>query len=202
MKVIILAGGFGTRLSEYTDTIPKPMVPIGGKPILEHIINIYLKYGYNDFIIALGYKGKKIREYFKKKKFKDLSINLVDTGANTLTGGRVKRLKRYINNETFLLTYGDGVSDINIKKLVKFHNKYKKMVTITAVRPPARFGAMMLRKNNVVKFREKTQLGESWVNGGFFVMEPEFLKLIKNDRTALEREPLEKATKKKTSSSI
>ncbi len=126
-----------------------------------------------------------------------MSINLVDTGANTLTGGRVKRLKRYINNETFLLTYGDGVSDINIKKLVKFHNKYKKMVTITAVRPPARFGAMMLRKNNVVKFREKTQLGESWVNGGFFVMEPEFLKLIKNDRTALEREPLEKATKKK-----
>ncbi len=197
MKVIILAGGFGTRLSEYTDTIPKPMVPIGGKPILEHIINIYLKYGYNDFIIALGYKGRKIIEYFKKKKFKNLNIHLIDTGADTMTGGRIKRLKKYLKNETFLLTYGDGVSDININKLVKFHKKNKKMVTITAVRPPARFGAMQIKGNNVVKFKEKFQLGESWVNGGFFVIEPEFINLIKNDKTVLEREPLEKATKKK-----
>ena len=139
---------------------------------------------------------KKNQRIFSKKKFKNLNINLIDTGANTLTGGRVKRLKKFINNETFLLTYGDGVSDINIEKLINFHKKYKKMVTITAVRPPARFGAMQLKGKNVVKFKEKIQLGESWVNGGFFVIEPEFINLIKNDKTSLEREPLEKATKK------
>jgi len=195
MKVVILAGGFGTRLSEYTGTIPKPMVPVGGRPILEHIIKIYSKYGHKDFYIALGYKGNIIKKYFKKKKFKNIKINLIETGINTYTGGRVLRLKKYLKNETFLLTYGDGVSDININKLIKFHKKNKKMVTVTAVRPPARFGALEIRGNKVTKFKEKNIVGESWINGGFFVVNPEFFKFLKNDSTILERSPLEKVTK-------
>jgi len=195
MKVVILAGGFGTRLSEYTGTIPKPMVPVGGRPILEHIIKIYSKYGHKDFYIALGYKGNIIKKYFKKKKFKNIKINLIETGINTYTGGRVLRLKKYLKNETFLLTYGDGVSDININKLIKFHKKNKKMVTVTAVRPPARFGALEIRGNKVTKFKEKNIVGESWINGGFFVVNPEFFKFLKNDSTILERLPLEKVTK-------
>lgn len=195
MKVVILAGGFGTRLSEYTGTIPKPMVPVGGKPILEHIIKIYTKYGHKNFYIALGYRGNIIKNYFNKKKFKDIEIHLIETGINTYTGGRVLRLKKYLKNETFLLTYGDGVSDINIDKLVKFHKKNKKMVTVTAVRPPARFGALEIRGNKVTKFKEKNIVGESWINGGFFVINPEFFKFLKNDRTILERAPLEKVTK-------
>ena len=195
MKVVILAGGFGTRLSEYTGTIPKPMVPVGGRPILEHIIKIYSKYGHKDFYIALGYKGNIIKKYFKKKKFKNIKINLIETGINTYTGGRVLRLKKYLKNEPFLLTYGDGVSDININKLIKFHKKNKKMVTVTAVRPPARFGALEIRGNKVTKFKEKNIVGESWINGGFFVVNPEFFKFLKNDRTILERAPLEKVTK-------
>ena len=195
MKVVILAGGFGTRLSEYTGTIPKPMVPVGGKPILEHIIKIYTKYGHKNFYIALGYRGNIIKNYFNKKKFKDIEIHLIETGINTYTGGRVLRLKKYLKNETFLLTYGDGVSDINIDKLVKFHKKNKKMVTVTAVRPPARFGALEIRGNKVTKFKEKNVAGESWINGGFFVVNPEFFKFLKNDSTILERSPLEKVTK-------
>ena len=195
MKVVILAGGFGTRLSEYTGTIPKPMVPVGGRPILEHIIKIYSKYGHKDFYIALGYKGNIIKKYFKKKKFKNIKINLIETGINTYTGGRVLRLKKYLKNEPFLLTYGDGVSDININKLIKFHKKNKKMVTVTAVRPPARFGALEIRGNKVTKFKEKNIVGESWINGGFFVVNPEFFKFLKNDSTILERLPLEKVTK-------
>ena len=195
MKVVILAGGFGTRLSEYTGTIPKPMVPVGGRPILEHIIKIYSKYGHKDFYIALGYKGNIIKKYFKKKKFKNIKINLIETGINTYTGGRVLRLKKYLKNEPFLLTYGDGVSDININKLIKFHKKNKKIVTVTAVRPPARFGALEIRGNKVTKFKEKNVAGESWINGGFFVVNPEFFKFLKNDSTILERSPLEKVTK-------
>ena len=194
MKVVILAGGFGTRLSEYTGTIPKPMVPVGGRPILEHIIKIYSKYGHKDFYIALGYKGNIIKKYFKKK-FKNIKINLIETGINTYTGGRVLRLKKYLKNEPFLLTYGDGVSDININKLIKFHKKNKKIVTVTAVRPPARFGALEIRGNKVTKFKEKNVAGESWINGGFFVVNPEFFKFLKNDSTILERSPLEKVTK-------
>ena len=194
MKVVILAGGFGTRLSEYTSTIPKPMVPIGGKPILEHIIKIYSKYGHNNFYIALGYKGNIIKKYFNKKKFKNIKINLINTGINTYTGGRVLRLKKYLKNETFLLTYGDGVSDININKLIKFHNKNKKIVTVTAVRPPARFGALKIKGIKVIKFKEKNTEGDNWINGGFFVINPQFLKFLKNDSTILEREPLEKIT--------
>ena len=158
MKVVILAGGFGTRLSEYTDTIPKPMVPIGGKPIIEHIMEIYAYYGHKEFYIALGYKGDVIKQYFKNFK-KDWKINLIDTGSDTFTGGRLKRLQKYLLNEPFMLTYGDGLSNINITELIKFHQTHKKMVTISAVRPPARFGSLSLKGDDVVKFKEKTQLG-------------------------------------------
>jgi len=196
MKVVLLAGGFGTRLSEYTKTIPKPMISINGKPMLLHIMHLYARYGFKDFYIALGYKGKMIKNYFKKKFF-DWNINLIETGQNTMTGGRLKRLTKYIGKETFMMTYGDGLSDINLKKLLKFHNKNKKLVTLTAVRPPARFGALKLNGQHVSYFKEKSKLDEGWINGGFFVMEPEFLKFIKNDNTYLEREPLEKMTQKK-----
>ena len=192
MKVIILAGGFGTRLSEYTDSIPKPMVPINSKPILCHIMEIYAKYGHTDFYVALGYKGEVIKKFFKNFPTK-WSINLVDTGTNTMTGGRVKRLKEYIGNETFMLTYGDGLSSININKLIDFHQNHKKMVTISAVRPPARFGAIKMDGDKVKTFREKAQLEESWINGGFFVLQPTFFDLIANDTTVLERDPLDKA---------
>ena len=196
MKVILLAGGFGTRLPEYTKTIPKPMVNIAGKPMLLHIMKLYAKYGFKDFYIALGYKGEIIKKFFDKKFF-DWNINFVETGKNTMTGGRLKRLKKYIGKETFMMTYGDGLSNINLKKLLKFHKKNKKLVTLAAVRPPARFGALKLKGRYVNYFKEKSRLDEGWINGGFFVMEPEFLKLIKNDNTYLEREPLEKVTKKR-----
>ena len=193
MKVVILAGGFGTRLSEYTDTIPKPMVPIGNKPIIEHIMGIYAGYGHKEFYIALGYKGEVIKKYFKNFK-KDWKIHLIDTGSDTYTGGRLKRLEKYLSNETFMLTYGDGVSDINIKKLEEFHNSHKKIVTISAVRPPARFGSLSLKGSEVIKFKENTQLGESWINGGFFIINPKFFSFLKDDKTVLESEPLEKVT--------
>jgi len=196
MKVVLLAGGFGTRLSEYTKTVPKPMICIGDKPILLHIMKLYAKYGFKDFYIALGYKGEIIKKFFNKKFF-DWNIHLIETGRNTMTGGRLKRLKKYIGNETFMMTYGDGLSSINLKKLLKFHKKNKKLVTLTVVRPPARFGVIKLKGQNVNYFKEKSKLDEGWINGGFFVMEPEFLKYIKNDNTYLEREPLETVTKKR-----
>ena len=196
MKVILLAGGFGTRLSEYTKAIPKPMIDIAGKPMLLRIMQQYAKYGYKDFYIALGYRGEIIKKFFNKKFF-DWDINLIETGKNTMTGGRLKRLKKYIGKETFMMTYGDGISNVNLKKLLKFHKKNKKLVTLTAVRPPARFGALKLKGNYVNYFKEKSKLDEGWINGGFFVMEPEFFKFIKNDNTFLEREPLEKTVKRK-----
>ena len=196
MKVVILAGGFGTRLSEYTKTIPKPMINIDGKPLLLHIMKFYAKHGFKNFYIALGYRGKIIKKFFNKKFF-DWNINLIETGKNTMTGGRLKRLKKYVGNETFMMTYGDGLSNVNLKKLLKFHKKNKKLVTLTAVRPPARFGALKLKGHNVNYFKEKSQLDEGWINGGFFVMEPKFLKFMKNDNTYLEREPLEQMTKKR-----
>ena len=196
MKVILLAGGFGTRLSEYTKAIPKPMITVAGKPLLYHIMKQYAKYGYKDFYIALGYRGKKIRKYFNKNFF-DWKINLIETGKNTMTGGRLKRLKKYVGKETFMMTYGDGLSNVNLKKLLTFHKKNKKIVTLTAVRPPARFGALKLKGKNVNYFKEKSKMDEGWINGGFFVMEPEFLNFIKSDKTYLEREPLEIMTKKK-----
>ena len=197
MKVVILAGGLGTRISEYTKTIPKPMIRVCGKPIIHRIIDHYIKYGHNEFLIALGYKGKVIKEYFKKKKFnKGISINLIETGKNTMTGGRLKKLKKYLK-ETFLLTYGDGLSNVNLNKLIKFHKKNKKLITLTAVRPPARFGAIKINNNIVKYFREKNLLDSGWINGGFFVIEPKFIDYIKNDRTFLEQEPFKKVTKKK-----
>ena len=196
MKVVILAGGFGTRLSEYTKTIPKPMIQVGGRPILFHIMKHYARYGFKDFYIALGYKGEILKKYFNKNFF-GWNINLIETGKNTMTGGRLKRLKKYIGEETFMMTYGDGLSNVNLKNLLKFHKKNKKLVTLTAVRPPARFGALKLKGQNVSYFKEKSKLDEGWINGGFFVMEPNFLKFIENDNTYLEREPLEKVCKKK-----
>ncbi|CAG0969516.1 MAG: glucose-1-phosphate cytidylyltransferase [Candidatus Methanoperedens sp.] len=215
MKTVILAGGFGTRLSEYTDLVPKPMVEIGGQPILWHIMNIYAHYGYNDFVVALGYKGEVIKDYFLnyyslksdftidlsngnanylRKKTMDWKVTLVDTGSSSMTGGRVKRLQEYIGDETFMLTYGDGVANIDIAKLVKFHRKHGKMATITAVHPAARFGELVINHElNVQSFKEKPQTTQGWINGGFLVLEPEFFDLIGGDTTVLEEEPLEHA---------
>ncbi len=195
MKVVILAGGLGTRISEYTKTIPKPMIKINQKPIIIHIMEHYAKYGFDSFYIALGYKGSVIKNYFKNKKF-EWDVNLIDTGLKTMTGGRLKRLKKLLGNDTFLMTYGDGLSDVNLKNLLKFHKKNKKLVTLTAVRPPARFGAIKLKGNKVKTFKEKEKMDEGWINGGFFVMEPKFLDLIRNDNTFLEKEPLEKVSSK------
>ena len=195
MKVVILAGGFGTRLAEYTDSIPKPMVPIGGKPIIDHIMQIYSNHGHKDFYVALGYKGEIIEEYFKDN---DLwNINLIKTGSNSMTGGRLKRLQKIIGNERFMLTYGDGLSNINISELITFHKKHGKLVTVSAVRPPARFGALKINGSEVINFKEKSQLDESWINGGFFVIEPEFFEMINGDETVLEKEPLEQAASMK-----
>ena len=196
MKVVILAGGMGTRMSELTKTIPKPMVKIKKKPILIHIMEHYSSMGFDEFFIALGYKGHVIKKFFKKKNF-NWKVHLIDTGKNTMTGGRIKRLKKYLKNERFFLTYGDGISNINIKKFLKFHKKHKKSVTLTAVRPPARFGSIKLKYNKVKIFKEKSKLDEGWINGGFFVFEPDIFKYIKNDQTYLEREPLEIFSKKR-----
>jgi glucose-1-phosphate cytidylyltransferase len=195
MKVVILAGGKGTRLPEYTKTIPKPMIKVGSKPILEHIINYYVKFGFKDFIIASGYKHNIIRNYFKNKK-KSAKIKVIYTGVETLTGLRLKKLKNELK-QTFMLTYGDGLANINLRKLLNFHKRSKKLITITAVHPPARFGELSIEKNTVTKFEEKPQLQKGWINGGYFVVEPEFLKLIENKNVMLERSPLIKAVKKK-----
>ena len=192
MKVVILAGGLGTRISEYTKTIPKPMIPINSVPILIHLINHYRRYDFNEFYIAVGYKSKVIKEYFKKNKLKNCKINIIDTGLKTMTGGRLKRLSKYLDKDTFLMTYGDGLSNVNLKNLIKFHKKKNKLMTLTAVRPPARFGAIKIINNKVKYFKEKSSLDEGWINGGFFVIEPEIFKYIKSDKTYLERSPLEK----------
>ena len=197
MKVVILAGGLGTRISEYTKIIPKPMIKVCNKPLIYFIMKHYANYGFKDFYIALGYKGHIIKRYFEKKNF-GWNINLIDTGQKTMTGGRLKRLKKYLGNEPFMLTYGDGLSNVNIKKLIDFHKKNKKLVTLTAARPPARFGAIKILGNKVKYFKEKSKLDEGWINGGFFVIQPEFLDYIKNDKTFLEREPMEILTKKKS----
>ena len=198
MKVVILAGGLGTRLSEYTKTIPKPMVKLSGKPILHYIMKHYANYGHNEFYIALGYKGKIIKEYFKKHfKNSNWKINLIDTGLKTMTGGRVKKLKKYLGDEDFLMTYGDGLSDVNLKKLVSFHKKNKKaLVTMTAVRPPARFGSIKIKGDKVKIFREKSKIDEGWINGGFFIINPKFIDNIEKSSTYLEKSPLEKIAKK------
>ena len=196
MKVVILAGGHGTRIAEYTKTIPKPMIKVGNKPLIYHIMKHYSKYGYKNFYIALGYKGHVIKKYFRKKFF-DWNINLVETGKNTMTGGRLKRLTKILGKDRFMMTYGDGLSNVNLNKLLKFHKRNKKLLTLTAVRPPARFGAIKITGSRVNYFKEKSKLDEGWINGGFFVIEPEFLKTIKNDKTYLEREPFENLAKKR-----
>ena len=192
LKVVILAGGYGTRLSEYTKKIPKPMVQINRKPLLVHIINHYKKFGFKEFIIAAGYKKEVIKNYFKNK-----NVKVINTGLKTMTGGRIKRLQSHLKDQTFLLTYGDGLSDVNINNLLNFHKKSKNLVTLTAVRPPARFGAIKLKEGKANYFKEKSSLDEGWINGGFFIFEPAIFKYIKGDSTYLEREPLQILSKKK-----
>ncbi len=212
MKVVILAGGLGTRLSEETVVKPKPMVEIGEKPIIWHIMNIYGFYGHNEFVVALGYKGEVIKEYFLNyyhhqsdltielkngnasavnSRHKNWTIHLVDTGLNTMTGGRLYKLRDKLNKETFMLTYGDGVASIDLKRLIEFHRSHGKIATITAVRPPARFGGMVFDGDKVVEFKEKPQTGEGWINGGFFVFEPGIFDYLSGNDMVLEGSPLE-----------
>lgn len=214
MKVVLLAGGLGTRLSEETVIKPKPMVEIGGMPILWHIMKIYSAYGFNDFVICLGYKGYIIKEYFanyflhqsdvtidlsnNELKIHDSQaepwkITLVDTGNETMTGGRIKRIQEHIGNETFMLTYGDGLADVNIDELYRFHQKNKKYCTVTAVQPSGRFGALNIVDNQSVhSFMEKPKGDGSWINGGYFICEPQIFDYIEGDQTLWEREPMEK----------
>jgi len=213
MKVVILAGGFGTRLSEYTETIPKPMVTIGGRPIIWHIMRTFAHYGHKDFYLALGYKSEVVKQYFLnyrainadftvdlrsgevdsvQTEAIDWRVTLVDTGSESMTGGRIKRLEGLLGAEPFLLTYGDGVANVDLDELVKFHKGHGKMVTVTAVHPSARFGELEISNNHIKSFKEKPQTGKGWINGGFFVVEPRFLDLISGDETVLEREPLER----------
>ncbi|WP_428331703.1 glucose-1-phosphate cytidylyltransferase [Mucilaginibacter sp.] len=217
MKVVLLAGGLGTRISEETILKPKPMIEIGGMPILWHIMKIYSSYGYNDFVVCLGYKGYLIKEYFNNYFLhrSDVTVNLadnslevhdsqaepwkitlVDTGMNSMTGGRIKRIQNHIGNNPFLLTYGDGVSDINIEELVKFHKTHNKLCTVTAVQPSGRFGALNLsNENQVLSFMEKPKGDGSWINGGFFVCQPEVFNYIAGDNTTWEKEPMESIAK-------
>jgi len=212
MKVLLLAGGFGTRLAEETDLRPKPMVEIGGKPILWHIMKIYSSYGFNEFVVLVGYKGYYIKEYFanyflhqsdvtidmSNGKMEILNnssepwkVTLLDTGLNSMTGGRIKRAKDFVGDESFMLTYGDGVSDINISELVKFHKSHGKAITMTSAQPDGRFGALEITENNQVKsFHEKPKGDGNWINAGFFVCEPKVFDYIENDLTTFEQEPL------------
>jgi glucose-1-phosphate cytidylyltransferase len=213
MIVVILAGGLGTRLAEETEVRPKPMVEIGGRPILWHIMKQYAHYGFNEFAIALGYKGDMIKRYFidyarinssitvklasgdaMRQDFcrEDWTVHLMDTGLNTMTGGRLKRLTPLIGRETFMMTYGDAVSNVKIRKLMDFHRRHGKLATVTAVRPPARFGGLELDGDRIVRFTEKSQVGEGWINGGFFVLEPAVLDYIAGDETHWELEPLDR----------
>lgn len=215
MKTVILCGGMGTRLAEETGLRPKPMVTIGTRPILWHIMNIFAMQGHQDFALALGYKGEMIKEYFlnyynlnndftvdlasgrteflDKKARTDWRVSLVDTGEKTMTGGRIKRLEKLLRPEgTFMVTYGDGVADVDVKKLIEFHKSHGQLATVTAVRPTARFGGLKIEGERVANFKEKPQSGEGWINGGFFVFEPEVFDFIENDSTVLELAPLEK----------
>ncbi len=214
MKTIILAGGLGTRLAEYTDFVPKPMVTIGGRPMLWHIMQRYAGFGHKEFIVALGYKAGTVKDFFLnyaalsgdfhvdlgtgkvtllREAAVDWRVSLVDTGDASMTGGRVKRLMPYVTGETFMLTYGDGVASIDIERLLAFHRAHGKLVTVTAVHPAARFGELTMSGDQVVAFSEKPQVHDGWINGGFFVCEPGFLDLIAGDETVLECEPLERA---------
>jgi glucose-1-phosphate cytidylyltransferase len=218
MKAVILAGGLGTRISEETSSKPKPLIEIGEMPILWHIMKIYSSYGINDFIICCGYKGYMIKEYFANyslhmsdvtfdmknnsmevhhKSVEPWKVTLVDTGLDTLTGGRLNRIKKYVDDDTFCFTYGDGVADINISDLIKFHKNKKKIATITAVQPPGRFGTLEIENDDVLKFIEKPAGDGNWINGGFFVLEPNVFDYIEGDFTIWEREPLEKLSRQR-----
>jgi glucose-1-phosphate cytidylyltransferase len=213
MKVVLLAGGLGTRLTEETEIRPKPMVEIGGRPILWHVMKHYAHYGFQEFLVALGYKGEYIKRYFldyytlngsmtldlatgavqpQVKECEDWKLHLLDTGVHTNTGGRLKRLESYLGNETFMITYGDGVSNIDLQRLLEFHKSHGKLVTVSAVRPPARFGGLVIEGDLVANFTEKPQAGEGWINGGFLVMEPQVFKYLTNDSAGLEVELLER----------
>lgn len=196
MKCVILAGGRGTRISELSKDIPKPMITVLGKPIIFRIIMHYYNFGIREFIIAAGYKKDILENYFKRIKLSKIRVRVVNTGLKTMTGGRIKRLKKYLGNETFLLTYGDGLSSVNVKKLINFHKKNNKIATLTAVRPPARFGAIKIKGSQIKYFKEKSKLDEGWINGGFFVFESKIFNYLKSDKTYLEREPLQKISKK------
>jgi glucose-1-phosphate cytidylyltransferase len=212
MKIVLLAGGLGTRLAEETEIKPKPMVEIGGYPILWHIMKIFSKQGFNEFFIALGYKGGYIKRYFLdyytfkgnlsidfvtgktdfgEKEHENWKVNLIETGASSMTGGRVKRLNPFLKDETFIVTYGDGVADIDLHKLLAFHKSHGKLATVTAVRPPSRYGELLFDKDNTVHFSEKPQTGEGWINGGFIVLEPKVLDYLKGDDSVLEKDALE-----------
>ena len=216
MKAVILAGGYGTRISEETHLRPKPMVEIGGRPVLWHIMKTYSHYGINEFIICLGYKGYVIKEYFANyflhmsdvtidfndnsmevhnNKAEPWKVTLVDTGQSTMTGGRLKRVKDYVGDDDFCFTYGDGVSDVNIQSLIEFHQSNKRLVTLTATQPPGRFGTLDIEKNKIIRFEEKPESGAGWINGGYFVMSPKVLDLITDDETVWEQEPLEHLVK-------
>jgi|TARA_B100000745_G_C20149937_1_gene394308 glucose-1-phosphate cytidylyltransferase len=191
MKAVILAGGYGTRISEESHLKPKPMIEIGGKPIIWHIMKIYATYGINDFIICCGYKGEIIKKYFESFDSEPWNVELIDTGLDTMTGGRIKRIQNRID-ETFCLTYGDGVSDVNIRDLISFHNSKKSLATLTAIHPPERFGVLNISGEYVTEFHEKHRGESSWINGGFFVFEPKiFDYLLDGDSTILEKKPLE-----------
>ena len=194
MKAVILAGGYGTRISEESHLRPKPMIEIGGKPILWHILKIYSSYDINEFVICCGYKGEKIKEYFSNIDSTSWNIELIDTGLNTMTGGRLKRIQNSID-DTFCVTYGDGLSNVDINNLIAFHKEKKSIATLMAVHPPERFGVLDLNGDYVTEFHEKHSGESSWVNGGFFVFEPEIFDYIQDDRTILERAPLETLAK-------
>jgi len=194
MKAVILAGGYGTRISEESHLLPKPMIEIGGKPILWHIMKIYSAYKIDDFVICLGYRGEKIKEYFGQFDSKLWNIQLVDTGEDTMTGGRLKRIQDKID-DTFCVTYGDGVSDVNLNNLISFHKEKKSLATLTAIHPPERFGVLNLSEDYVTEFHEKHAGESSWINGGFFVFEPEIFDYLHDDSTVLERTPLETLAK-------
>jgi len=189
LKAVILAGGLGTRISEETQTKPKPMIEIGGKPILWHIMKIYSTYGINEFVICCGYKGDVIKEYFKKNQ-EQWELKFVNTGLRTMTGGRLKRVEKYVNDNTFCFTYGDTLNDLNIEKLIKFHKSKKKIATVTACHPPEKYGVLKLQREKVVGFKEKPVREGDWVNGGFFVLEPKVFDFIENDSTVWEKEPM------------
>ncbi|QLH05796.1 glucose-1-phosphate cytidylyltransferase [Nitrosopumilus ureiphilus] len=195
MKAVILAGGFGTRISEETHLKPKPMIEIGGKPILWHIMKRYSAYGINEFVICSGYMGNVIKDYFKKKH-EDWEVNVLDTGKNTMTGGRLKRVKKYIKNETFCFTYGDSLNNANISNIIKFHKDKGKLATVTACHPPEKYGILKIERDMVVSFEEKPEKNNEWVNAGYFVLEPQIFELIKDDSTVWEKEPMKQLISK------